>query len=186
MDCGGCIGSFTAAALENGAAHVRCYEPIEKNISVLKQNLARYGDRKTVIEAALVADGSKTATMFLAAFTGSHSLVDNGRAKTITVPARSFRAELRAFKPQVIKLDVEGAEYALLESLKPGDLKGVSCLFIEFHPNKERERRIEGTRAFLVGEGFKIVKTRIRAFTAVRQARLPAPLALSAEAHSSP
>lgn len=189
MDCGGCIGTFSAAALENGAGHVRCYEPIMKNAEVLKQNLARYGNRKTVVEAALVADSSKTVTMFLASFSGSHSVVDNGKAKTVSVPARSFRAEIKAFKPHIIKLDVEGAEYTLLRSLKPGDLGAVSCVFIEFHPHKERERLIEDARAFLVGEGLTIVKTRTRAFTAIRQTRLPVPpeaAPLMAARHNSP
>jgi len=169
MDCGSCIGTFAAAALEQGASCVRCYEPMPKNIALLRKNLKRYGKRAAIVEAALVANGNASVEMSLSGFSGAHSILPKDKAKKATVPAKCFRKELLAFKPRVIKIDVEGAEYQLLESLKPGDLRGVSSLFIEFHPYDDRDKHIAAIKDFVVAEGLSVVKERRRAFTAIRK-----------------
>jgi FkbM family methyltransferase len=172
MDCGGCIGTFTAAVLEQGAAHVRCYEPLPKNLEVLERNVARYvhAGRADVVQAALVPDSALRVKLNGTGFPGNHSIVERkqSKGKEVEVAARCFRTALLEYRPDVLKLDIEGAEYALLETLEAGDLDGVNCIFIEFHPDAERDARVAYIKGFLLDEGFVVVNERLRAFTALR------------------
>lgn len=168
MDCGGFIGTFTAACMEQGAASVVVYEAAAKNAALLRGNVARYHPRVVVVEAALTAGDDNTVTLAMANFSGSNSIVPGAKGKATTVRATNFRAELLTLKPQVVKLDIEGAEYDLLDSLKPGDLASVRTLVVEFHPIDDREHRIKRIAAFLEAEGYAIFSMRKRAFVASR------------------
>jgi FkbM family methyltransferase len=172
MDCGAAVGTFSASALEAGAGKVYCYEPHPKSVEVLRRNVERYGKRAVVIEGALVPDDRVMAKLEAgSAFPGNHSIVS--RAKVIKdsfeVGALNFRGELTGIRPQVVKIDIEGGEYGLLGSLEAGDLESVRCLFVEFHPIDNREERIAAIRAYIEAEGLEVVKTRLRAFTALRR-----------------
>jgi FkbM family methyltransferase len=171
MDCGLFVGTFTAACLEQGAAAVRSYEAAPKNAVLAKKNLARYGEKVTLVEAALVATEVTSVTLNLAAFSGANTIVAGKSKKSLNVPAVNFRRELLEFKPTVLKLDVEGAEYDLLDSLKPGDLASVRSIFIEFHPIDKRAERIRTIQRFIEDEGFVLESSKLRAFVASRDAR---------------
>jgi FkbM family methyltransferase len=169
MDCGSAVGTFAAAALESGASFVKCYEPNPKNAAVLRRNLARYGEKASVIEAALVADDKLIVELFGANFPGSDSIISRRDAtKKIMARALCFRHEIAKLAPDVIKLDIESGEYEVFCSLRAGDLKSVSSMFIEFHPHRDRENLVPLIRRFLEDEGFKIMNERLRAFTANR------------------
>ncbi len=169
MDCGAHVGTFAAAALEQGAARVACYEALPKNAAVLRENMARYGNRVRVIEKALVAGNETHIHLNLSGFSGAHSIIPaNNRKKSLVVPAVNFRAELLRLQPTMIKMDIEGAEYSILESLENEDLFSVKSLFIEFHPIEDRQMRLARIHEFIEEEGFQIISTRNRAFIATR------------------
>jgi hypothetical protein len=107
----------------------------------------------------------------LAAFSGANTIVAGKSKKSLNVPAVNFRRELLEFKPTVLKLDVEGAEYDLLDGLKPGDLASVRSIFIEFHPIDKRAERIRTIQRFIEDEGFVLESSKLRAFVASRDAR---------------
>ena len=176
MDCGAFIGTFAAACLEQGASYVACYEAAEANAAVLEQNMKRYDvDLYDVVEAALVPDDRDAASLAMANFSGSNSIVSTAGAKQVVlVPAVNFRNQLIVLCPSVLKLDVEGAEYELMASLRPGDLASVESLFIEFHPIKDRDRdaMVTETMAMVVEAGLTIVNRRLRTFTAVRNPKV--------------
>lgn len=172
MDCGLYIGTFTAACMEQGAAGVRCYEAAPKNAALARANLERYGTVVDIVEAALTATDKENVELTMSNFSGANSILPSAhRQKSIRVPAVNFRQQLIAFQPNVIKLDVEGAEYDLLDSLEPCDLAGVRCVFVEFHPIADRDTRIRRIRQFFEGEGFGITSEKLRAFVADRDSQ---------------
>jgi FkbM family methyltransferase len=169
MDCGAAVGTFSAAALEQGAGRVYSYEPLPETAAVLRDNLRRYGKKSEVFERALSPDGRAWVELHGTGFPGNHSLVERPSDKgSLSVRAVSFRAEVLRLVPDVIKLDVEGAEYDLLASLRKGDLVKTSCMFIEFHPITDRDSRLVAVKSFLAEEGFVVVKDRLRAFTLIK------------------
>lgn len=169
MDCGLYIGTFTSACMEQGAGNARCYEAAPKNAALAKGNLARYGDAVQIVEAALTASDAMEVVLTMSGFSGANSILPSvNRSKSIRVKAVNFRQQLLAFDPHVVKLDVEGAEYDLLDSLQPGDLARVRCLFVEFHPIDQRDDRIRKVSEFIQAEGFAIESRKLRAFVASR------------------
>lgn len=170
MDCGAYIGTFAVAALRQGAGSAVAYEAEPKNAALLRANTA--GLPVTVIEAALTAGDAGSVVLNLSGFTCAHSVVPfpTQRGRRV-VKAVSFRDELRRVRPHVLKIDVEGAEYDLLDSLRQGDLAGVSCVVVEFHPTPDRGARMARVADFITGEDLIIVSTRKRAFVALREAR---------------
>lgn len=171
MDCGLYIGTFTAACMEQGAAGAKCYEAAPNNAAIAKQNLAHYGDVVQIVEAALTAKEEAIVTLTMSSFSGANSILPSQqRQKSIEVPAVNFRRELLAFNPNVIKLDVEGAEYDLLDSLHSGDLSDVRCIFVEFHPIEEREKRICKIQRFFQDEGFIVESSKLRSYVVSRNA----------------
>jgi hypothetical protein len=111
--------------------------------------------------------------LMLSGFTGAHSVVKvpGGRYKSCSVATVDFQQALRAIRPDVLKVDVESAEYMLFDGLGPGDLASVAALFIEFHPIADRDERIARVRALVLREGFVEVETRRRRYTALRKPR---------------
>ena len=169
LDVGGYCGTFAAAAMEQGASRVVVYEAHPTNHARAVENLSRYGEACRVVHAACVADDAREAVLTLSGFDGAHSLVSGAkRVKTLRVPSVKFRDVVREAQPQVLKLDVEGAEYALLESLQRGDLSSVTGLFIEWHPIAARPARIAALRAYIRAEGLRERTTRLRAYIATR------------------
>lgn len=178
MDCGAHVGMFTVACLEQGVASVQCYEPAPKNADRLRINTEPYGaqGRVTIKESALVPHKCGPVMLRLSGFDGAHQLQTvadllqkDDAPRTVSVSTTPFRPELLAFGPSVLKIDVEGAEYELLDALQSGDLDSVRWLFVEFHPYPDREERIRMIRLFLKAEGFALVNTRPRSFIATRQ-----------------
>lgn len=169
MDCGAYIGSFSAAALEQGAARAACYEASPKNAVLLRDNMARYGNRVRIVEKALVAGREASVALTLSGFSGANSILPHkNRPKHVEVRAANFRAELARLRPSVVKIDIEGAEYDILDHMNPGDLDGVQAIFIEFHPIEDREARILKIRSLLERAGLEIKSDRNRAFIATR------------------
>ena len=170
MDCGAYIGTFAAACVEQGATRVTCYEAAPKNAALLRENVMRYDGRVEVIEAAIVPYKDSHAVLTMSNFSGANSIVESpNRKKKITVKALNFRDELQRIHPTILKLDVEGAEYALLESINAEDLSSVRCLFVEFHPIEHREERYSEVQRLILEAGFWIRSHRLRTFTAARE-----------------
>src|SRR5689334_17248121 len=69
MDCGSYIGTFAAAALEQGANVAYCYEASPKTFDLLTGNMAVYGERAVCKNVALVPDDRESTTFYLSGFT---------------------------------------------------------------------------------------------------------------------
>lgn len=170
MDVGAYIGTFTAAALEQGAKWAVCYEAAPKNAALLRENMERYGSRVSICEYAVVAGNELEVQLTMSGFSGANSVIPSpNRKKHITVPAVNFRGELARIKPTVLKMDIEGGEYPILDSLQPRDFRCVNSIFIEFHPHESRAEWVYWAYKYLTQEGFWIESDRNRAFIAVRK-----------------
>jgi len=173
MECGCFIGTFASACIENGAATVISFEAEPRNFEFVSRNLTKYGKRFKVFNNAIVGKFVPFVTIYSGGFRGCDSIINGNQGKTITrkscVRAASFRGELLKIKPSVLKMDIEGAEYEALKTLKNGDLKSIREMHIEFHKNPQRDIEMKAFEIFLNSQGFeKTIKSRPRKFVAKR------------------
>lgn len=118
-DVGANIGLVSCLVGRAADVETVAFEPYPSSVRSLRRNLTENGlsDRSTVVEAAL---GSKEGTAELnvaADWDTKHSLVKESR-ESILVPIRrgdSVAQELGG--PDILKIDVEGAEMAVLSGM---------------------------------------------------------------------
>lgn len=145
LDLGANMGELTALLAANGAS-VHAYEPEPATFALLTARFA--GMVHVHLHQAAVSDRDGTADLVLPA-----SFHDNPRSAskaasiahgrylgdghiTHQVAMRDIRAILHALPkpPAVIKMDIEGAELAVLEAMRADHLLGAkTAVFVETH-----------------------------------------------------
>ncbi len=134
VDAGGYIGDSAAVFLSRyPRAHCVVLEP-GKAHAWAERNLARYGDRATLHQAALM--GSAGFCRVHEADTGTEAHVDDaGSVKAVTLP------EIIAASPHgridILKIDIEGAELDLFRTAQAW-LAFVDCITIELHGDRAK------------------------------------------------
>jgi FkbM family methyltransferase len=168
IDCGAHIGSFSAiAAVRYPGIRLLAFEPDSKNRWFLHRNLRPLAPH-AVISAAAVAAHDGTARFN----EGGHwaHVVEDGQASpsSTEVPLRSLPDAIResAARHLLLKMDIEGAELALLPQLIP-HLPRTTALFIETHGGTHAWN---SCRAALSEAGFVVRLLRSRDYQGVPDA----------------
>jgi FkbM family methyltransferase len=126
LDIGAHIGCFSLMALQLGASQVVSVEPVPVSAMHLRRNLASAREKSIaiVIEAAVVGGDEETVTLRWLNTTWRSQPPKDQRTewrgrKYQFATARTVRFVdlLEVYKPNVIKLDCEGAEYDILQSV---------------------------------------------------------------------
>jgi FkbM family methyltransferase len=124
LDIGAHIGCFSVMSLLLNASQVVSVEPVPVSAEHLRKNTQFARDRSVVIEAAVVGGDEETVTLrWLGATWRSRPPKDDrtqwrGRDyQFATAKTVRFVDLLNIYKPNVIKLDCEGAEYNLIQSI---------------------------------------------------------------------
>jgi FkbM family methyltransferase len=135
-DAGSNIGLSIYCAILLGAYYVYGIEPFLDNYYYLKLNVGGF-DNVKLQQAALVCSRIVTETTILYVPTngvnnGSCSTVINSKKrKKVSVPAVCFDTWINGFTPTVLKMDIERAEWGLLqETPVPASVK---MMTVEFH-----------------------------------------------------
>lgn len=120
LDLGGNVGAFAVLAASRGA-EVISFEPDPTNVLLMRQNLALNGLKAEVRPKAIVHDDRKAVTLNLwpQGQSWRNSIVRNKRGtQPITVMCENFFKVVQ--NNDCVKMDIEGAEIALLENWPPG------------------------------------------------------------------
>ena len=162
LDIGCHVGYFAWNAIEQGAKYVTGYEPQRDNFELAQQHLegmpCRLVNRAVVSQAMAIS--SHTAKLYSRAEStnkSKHSLAVQGGRTSTDVSTIGFE-EVLAMEPySLLKVDIEGGEYALDFSLLPDSIKMVA---IEFHFGKKKWKEVDVWRILkdLRGLGFKATK----------------------------
>lgn len=172
IDLGAHIGSFGVTALESGARTILAEaDPI--NWPMLDLNTRRF-ENATVIKRAIVGEESSEGHVILwrTGYVGCSSILWRKRTYRTFVDTMSFH-DLMAYKPTVVKIDVEGAEYTYDMHELPSTVR---ALHIEIHRPPGTGTHLEATdTTFLpvfieLGFTLKIRKDRM-AFTSLHMER---------------
>lgn len=149
LDLGGNIGAFAVYAAEQGCGSCHTFEPDEENFELLLENTKPYPQISAVIGAVTTSPNNRTSFYLTtgAARDGFSTVPFNGRIKK-DVANMHIRAVLAAVKPSVIKMDVEGEEFAIVDYWLAHSLpKYVKELVTEIHFSKKAFR--EGYERFI-------------------------------------
>ncbi len=138
LDLGGNIGTFALRVLAEGAS-VISYEPETENYQLMSKNLEHnFPNGAWSIEQSVVSH-KKTNNLDLYLCKGSynkyrHTLHPVRGRSTVNVKNSYIYDVLDQYRPSAIKMDIEGAEIEILETLKPNDYKkyGIEKLVFEY------------------------------------------------------
>lgn len=159
LELGAGLGLVGAVTAKNAAPEaVLSFEANPELIPHIRA-LHRENGLDTLIElrnAVLVSapDRPDTMTFHLHnSFLGS-SLIDSPPRNTraVEVPTADFRTVMETFRPDVLIMDIEGGELALL---KHADLAGIRAVVIEFHPSLYGKEGMQACKGILRRAGFK-------------------------------
>ncbi|HJZ78273.1 MAG TPA: FkbM family methyltransferase [Vicinamibacterales bacterium] len=130
IDAGAYIGDTTAYFLTRFQdATVIALEPANDSHFQAAQNLAPYGDRVRLIKRALW--NAETTLTFSGSETAAAISATGSSVQTDTVPSLMRRFNLQTI--DLLKLDIEGAEAAVIPSGVGGWLRTVKTILVEIH-----------------------------------------------------
>lgn len=144
LDLGANIGGFMYRAARDGAKQVISYEPEPTNFDMLHLNMRRVSKMfpGVMLEAVNEAVYNVPGTMDLAIRAGGNANCSCSITRTtrkngqsVSVKVEAFKKVLDTYKPTFIKIDVEGAEYAIFEDGVPEYVKHIA---FELHGNQEK------------------------------------------------
>lgn len=142
-DIGGNIGAASLYFLERfPLAEIHCFEPVPENYSLIEQNVAD----APRIRPHRFALGSNEAALEMRASDSSRNFGGFSFHETGTAPDSTFKVQVRtprgviadgiASAPDLIKIDVEGAEHDILTAFDPQVLARVGWITGELHGNR--------------------------------------------------
>lgn len=153
VDCGSNVGlSIIYYKKKYPDAQITAFEPDEMLFNLLKKNLKTfdYDDVLAYNQAVWVKDG-KIGFSSSGDLGGKISIDDSGASLTV----KTFRLKkLLGKKIDFLKLDIEGAEYEVLNDCAE-ELKNIGSLFIEYHSIPSHEQTLDKILRLLKEAGFR-------------------------------
>lgn len=137
VDLGANTGIFAVlAAAQFPTARLICVEPEPDNLDVLEKNVTPLGLRAEVWAGAV---GAHTGTVLLRGDTAQAHVAPlnqspEGGQIVSQVPLTTIISEAAV---ALLKIDVEGAEYDIIDACPPGLLARVDRIAMEFHGTRE-------------------------------------------------
>lgn len=152
IDCGANIGlSIIYMKQLYPKATIIAFEPDERNFELLQKNIASMGYKEVTVrkEAVWIED---TELQFADTGSMSSRIEQNSSINTKTVKAISLKSLLTQ-PVDFLKLDIEGAEYAVLKDIKE-QLPLVKNMFLEYHGNFDQSAQLSEIFNWLTQQGF--------------------------------
>jgi FkbM family methyltransferase len=164
IDVGGFIGDFALYAVKRlNARKVVVCEPSPRNWALLLKNIANnsYQDRIEPVNKAVTANG-ENVMMNIDAPDDQQSMVsahcENAQPMS-SVPGISLGQLLRDHSVEyvdLLKIDVEGAEYAILEGTSSDVFRRVRNIVFEYHDIEGGWAMLESVNQRLIREGYTL------------------------------
>lgn len=120
LDIGAHIGSFGWAALaEFNVAKCVFIEADPINVEMLRVNIEQFGDRAVIVPKALVGGSEECITLWRTGYTGCSSIQHKKRFFNVKVSTVNFDEVLDTYRPTLLKVDCEGAEFDFSWNVNP-------------------------------------------------------------------
>lgn len=140
LDLGGNIGGFTKIAIDMGAKEVHTVECDGRNYEKLKQNFQQE-PKANILHGAVSGQQCETLKIYKSKSKLAHcstSIIKRNQMFEDYDEVRNYNIQelLDTYKPDIIKIDIEGAEYEILEAV---EAYHPEVLFVELHMGKVKE-----------------------------------------------
>jgi FkbM family methyltransferase len=143
LDLGTNIGAFTKIALDRGAKRVYGVECDLRNYQIASANFSSE-IRAKIIHAAVSSVEQDKLQIYKSNAKSNHSstsIIKRSGTFTEYDEVKNYHINylLEEVKPQIVKIDIEGAEYSIIEQVlnyRP------DVLFIELHGNDDRSKSV--------------------------------------------
>lgn len=162
IDIGANIGAFSMFALHRlKAGRVVAFEPDPVNFAHLAANaaLAPAGRLVAVQEAIADAAGEMTFHRGNAGGVSTSGSLLSTKGEKVTVRTTTLEAAMDAngmARCDFLKMDCEGAEYAILYSVPDGVLARIRQMVIEVHDQRQSPRTRADLKTHLAAKGFRL------------------------------
>lgn len=162
VDIGGGIGDYTLfAAIPNPHGRVVAFEPFPESFALLQENVAANG--VTNVEAFPQAIWSQEGQLIIDSTAGEPGQfisrsTESQVAEATQVPGISLEqafARLEIARCDLMKIDCEGAEYAILFNTPEDVLRHVQRIVMEVHDSLTRYTHHD-MQAFLTSQGYAV------------------------------
>ena len=136
IDIGAHIGLFALFASQfckNGKIY--CFEPVKENFEVLESNLILNNIKNVIAVNAAISTSNEKITIYLNEDESGHSMYVTGTKK---IQVKSFTLQNvfdsnKLEKCNFIKIDCEGEEYKIIDSLSTPYFNKINKMCIEYH-----------------------------------------------------
>ena len=144
IDTGAHIGVFSIySKIINPKLKIIAIEPELGNFKLLQANLKLNNCTNIkLIRAALVAEKKLNTKLYLSKNTHNHSTMPLSK-NCIQVPATNLKKlmeENKIKKIGLLKMDIEGAEFNIIKTLKHKNIKTIENMVIEYHESGNNKR----------------------------------------------
>jgi len=163
LDVGAHKGTFAIRAARSGEqTRVIAIEPEPENARMLRANLELNAVGNVEVIEAAAAPKAGRGDLFLSGASPAHALiaVDGSRRESIEVALVSVEGLIQSIAGPIhlLKMDIEGAEYEVLESLSESSLSRVQRIALEYHDTERvsLEEGQERLRQLLGRAGFEV------------------------------
>ncbi|MBI5564989.1 MAG: FkbM family methyltransferase [Chloroflexi bacterium] len=159
IDIGAGLGDFTAyAAWRSPNGTVLAFEPFPESFALLEQNLQLNNARNVEAQPYAVADTPGKLLLNIGSeHAVQHTTTEQG-TNAIEVPAitlDSIFADQAVTHCDLLKMDVEGAEYGILLHASADTLRKIKRIALEYHDHTPAGKH-QRLRECLTGHGFQV------------------------------
>jgi len=144
LDVGAHAGFFTLyCRILNPSADVYAMEPIPENIEALKEHVEKNNmEGVEIIEAAL-AKATEKRKIVITEDSHNNFLDEAGEKEVQAYSFKDFCDKNDLARVDVLKMDIEGGEYEIVESMDEEDFKKVGAFILEYHEKEKVRGEIE-------------------------------------------
>ena len=159
LDIGSHIGLYAMyISQKSPKTKIFCFEPVKDNFNLLKENISNNLLENVRICNSAVSNRVEKGEIFLSEDQSAHSLVQKSgrREKIDTTTLENIIDENHIERISVLKLDCEGSEYDIIDSLSDEILKKIENICLEYHLKSNTDARFESLKNKLMEHKFQL------------------------------